>query len=103
MSDACFSPEAPSLLKERLPAYRSSKTAVEILREPAALGHLIPHWADLAANAIEPNPFFEHWMLQPALECFAKPGEVEIFVLWRDGKLAALFPFQRARRYKGLP
>lgn len=115
MSDACFSPDgasallklepgASALLKEGLlPAYRSSRTAVEVLRDPAALGQLIPQWADLAANALEPNPFFEHWMLLPALECFAKPGEVEIFVLWRDGKLAALFPFQRARRYKGLP
>src|SRR5258706_1047910 len=115
MSDACFSPDgtalleagqaAPSaLLKEGLlPAYRSSKTAVEILRDPAALGHLIPHWADLAANALEPNPFYEHWMLLPALECFAKRDEVEVFALWRDGRLAALFPFQRARRYKGLP
>src|SRR4051812_19589557 len=100
MSDACFSPDgtsalmkagqaAPSaLLKEGLlPAYRSSKSAVEILRDPAALGHLIPQWVDLAANALEPNPFFEHWMLLPALESFAKAGEVEIFVLWRDGRL----------------
>jgi CelD/BcsL family acetyltransferase involved in cellulose biosynthesis len=102
MSGACFSPEAPSAVS-RGRFSDSQFLRTEILEDSAALARLIPQWEDLAANALEPNPFYEHWMLLPALECFAKRGEVEIFVLWRDGRLAALFPFQRARRYKGLP
>jgi CelD/BcsL family acetyltransferase involved in cellulose biosynthesis len=102
MSGACFSPEAPSaVLRGSLSDSQSFKT--EIIEDSTALARLIPQWEDLAANAVEPNPFYEHWMLLPALECFAKRGEVAIAVLWRDGRLAALFPFQRARRYKGLP
>ena len=104
MSGACFSPEAPSgVLKKGSPAYQSPKTVVEILRDLVALERLIPQWEDLAADALEPNPFYEHWMLLPALECFAKRGEVEILAIWRDGRLAALFPLQRVARYKGLP
>jgi len=102
MSDACFSPEAPSAVSRgRLSDPQVLRT--EIIEDATALARLIPQWEDLAANSLEPNPFYEHWMLLPALECFAKRGEVGIFVLWRDGRLAALFPFQRARRYKGLP
>jgi CelD/BcsL family acetyltransferase involved in cellulose biosynthesis len=112
MSGACFSPEGPSVLPKEGQApsavLRGSVSdsrffKTEIIGDSAALGRLIPQWEDLAANALEPNPFYEHWMLLPALECFAKPGEVEIFTLWKEGRLAALFPFTRARRYRGLP
>src|SRR5258708_27460597 len=105
MSGACFSPEAPlRLLKEGIPpSLPSRKNEVEILEDPVALARLIPQWEALAANALEPNPFYERCLPLPALECFAKRGEAGIFVLWTGARLAALFPFQRARRYRGLP
>ena len=104
MSGACFSAEAPAgALKRRISAFQSPKTEVEILRDPVALARLAPQWEDLAANALEANPFYEHWMLLPALECFAKGSEVEILVIRKDGRLAALFPLQRVARYRGLP
>jgi len=69
----------------------------------AALEKLVPEWESLAAHALEPNPFFEHWLLLPALRAFASKNDVRIVCVRRGGKLSALFPFQLASRYKGLP
>lgn len=102
MSGACFSPEAPAAVsKERISGSRSSR--IEVLRNPLALARLVPQWQDLAASALEPNPFYEHWMLLPALESFAKDEDVCVAAVWLEGKLSGLVPLQRMRRYKGLP
>src|SRR5712691_1888056 len=102
MSGACFSPEAPpAVSKERIAG--SQPPRIEVLRDPVALARLIPQWEDLAASALEPNPFYEHWMLLPALESFAKDEDIRVVAVWLKGKLSGLFPLQRARRYKGLP
>lgn len=70
----------------------------------AALEKLVPEWESLAAQALEPNPFFEHWLLLPALRAFASKGDLRIVCVRRDGKLSGLFPFRLASRYKaGLP
>jgi CelD/BcsL family acetyltransferase involved in cellulose biosynthesis len=74
---------------------------VELL-EPQNLEALIPEWEDLAAEAVEPNPFHEHWILRPALENFADP-DVSVLAVRRDGRLCALLPVQRVARYKSLP
>src|SRR5437016_5278579 len=68
-----------------------------------ALEKLIPEWESLAAQALEPNPFFEHWLLLPALRAFAANDDLRIVCIRRGGKLAALFPFRLVSRYKGLP
>jgi CelD/BcsL family acetyltransferase involved in cellulose biosynthesis len=102
MSGACFSPEAPpGVSRGKISASPASRT--EVLRDSKALARLIPQWEDLAANALEPNPFYEHWLLLPALECFAQNDDVRIVAVWRKDKLAALLPLQRMARYKGLP
>ena len=97
MSGASFCPEAPGLRLDSRPS------GIELLSGTTALARLAPQWEDLAANALEPNPFYEPWMLLPALECFAQPGEVEVAVAWKDGRLAALLPVQRVGRYRSLP
>src|SRR3954468_22010810 len=63
---------------------------------------LIPEWEELAANAVEPNPFHEHWILRPALECFAG-DDVAVLAVRREGCLCALLPVQSVSRYKKLP
>jgi CelD/BcsL family acetyltransferase involved in cellulose biosynthesis len=50
---------------------------VESVREPQRLAALAPEWQQLADRAAEPNPFFEPWMLMPALRHFGK-GAVEV-------------------------
>lgn len=67
-------------------------------------------WDDLAAHALEPNPFYESWMLTPAWRAFGR-GErlVFLFVYLTDpadpqapARLCGLFPLRRGR-YKGVP
>jgi hypothetical protein len=71
--------------------------------EAAALRELVPEWEALAADAAEPNPFYEHWMLLPALEAYGAGEGFRCVSVWEDGVLAALFPLRVERRYRGLP
>lgn len=77
-------------------------TTVEVLTDAAALAALIPDWEELAAQAAQPNPFYEHWMLLPALEAYGSAG-LRCIAVWEDGVLGALFPMRFVRRYRGLP
>jgi CelD/BcsL family acetyltransferase involved in cellulose biosynthesis len=98
-------PAAEPSAARRRPA--GTGTIVEVRSDAASLRALIPDWEALAADAAEPNPFYEHWMLLPALEAYGKEaGAGEDFrcvAVWEDGKLGALFPLQLERRYRGLP
>jgi CelD/BcsL family acetyltransferase involved in cellulose biosynthesis len=76
---------------------------VTVARSRTELECLVPAWEDLARAALEPNPFYEHWMLLPALEAFAAGQELRVVLVWDGERLAGLFPFQRLARYKGLP
>ncbi|HEV2430394.1 MAG TPA: GNAT family N-acetyltransferase, partial [Burkholderiales bacterium] len=78
-------------------------TIVEVRSGRAALSALIPEWEALADEAAEPNPFYEHWMLLPALEAYAAEDEARCVAVWQDGKLEALFPMRLERRFRGLP
>ena len=79
-----------------------------VVEDPAALRSHIPAWEELAAAALEPNPFYESWMLLPALEAFG--GGVPLSFVFayaeRPGRTPALcgfFPLERLGRFKGLP
>lgn len=76
---------------------------VRVDREIAALEKLVPEWEALAAAALEPNPFFEHWLLLPALRAFAANGNIGVLHVRERGELRALFPFQLNSLYKGIP
>ena len=76
-----------------------SQVKIAVLR-PADLTSLASQWDELAANALEPNPAYESWMLLPALEAFAAGQDVRIVAVWRGGVLAGLFPLRSARRYR---
>ncbi len=78
-------------------------TIVEVRSDPASLRALVPDWEALAAEAAEPNPFYEHWMLLPALDAYAAKDDVRCIAVWRDGQLNALFPMQLERRWRRLP
>jgi hypothetical protein len=67
----------------------------------------VKEWDVLAANAVEPNPFYEPWMLIPALRSLARGRDVRVVLIFEfiDGKrtLCGVFPIERFARYKGLP
>ncbi len=77
------------------------RAAVEVF-DSGSLGRIVPQWESLAAHALEPNPFYEHWVLRPALEAYAH-GEVACVAVFLHDRLAGLFPFERLKRYRGLP
>jgi CelD/BcsL family acetyltransferase involved in cellulose biosynthesis len=81
-----------------------------LVRDAAGLAEHVPAWESLAAEAIEPNVFYEPWMLLPALEAFGKDQDLYFVLVYgtasEPGQAAPLygfFPLQRQRRYKGIP
>ena len=85
------------------PARRSAGTGtvLEVLGDIASLQAIVPQWEDLARDAAEPNPYYEHWMLIPALQAYGV-RELRCIAVWQDGTLAAMIPMQ-AQRFRGLP
>ncbi|HZE60567.1 MAG TPA: GNAT family N-acetyltransferase [Burkholderiales bacterium] len=75
---------------------------VIVLRDRAALAAIVRPWEDLVANALEANPFYEPWILLPALWAKGEEG-FECVSVWDDGKLIGLFPFERRASFKRLP
>src|SRR6185436_16108302 len=93
-----------SLRKSLLPAAKPTARnwSVAVASNSASLQAFVPAWEELAANALEANPFYEPWALLPALA--ANDAEALVCVLvWRQGRLDGLFPFVREPRFKGLP
>ena len=75
---------------------------VNVVRERAELEAIVPAWEKLAANALEPNPFYEPWYLLAALRARGADS-MRCVLAWDGERLAGLFPFERVPRYKGLP
>jgi len=81
-----------------------------VVRDLQTLSGFVPAWEDLAAAAIEPNVFYEHWMLLPALEAFGAGKDIAVvLVLIHDRhnpdaptKLGALFPLEPIQRFRKL-
>lgn len=63
-------------------------------------------WADLAANAVEANPFFAPYMLAPALSHLGG-GKTKLLCLWEgeglSRRLIGLLPLAPSRGYARLP
>lgn len=79
------------------------KLETQVLRHVAELRALVPEWEALAAEALEPNPFYEPWLMLPALEAYGIDAGFRCVAVWQDGALGALFPLQLERRFRGLP
>ncbi|MFN7134919.1 MAG: GNAT family N-acetyltransferase, partial [Myxococcales bacterium] len=81
---------------------------VTLVRSASALREHLAGWDALCREALEPNVFYEPWMLLPALDCYARGEELAIALVHeREGgrppRLCGLFPFARLPRYQGLP
>ncbi|MCC5611686.1 GNAT family N-acetyltransferase [Nostoc sp. CHAB 5834] len=63
----------------------------------------IDAWNDLAAQAVEPNPFSESWFLRPALEQFDPSNRSQLFTLWDGDQLCGLMPLSVQPRYGRWP
>jgi len=64
---------------------------------------IVPAWENLAAAAIEPNPFYEPWMLLPAIDSFGLEKNFRLVTIWSGDRLDAVLPLERTGTFKGLP
>jgi len=75
---------------------------VIVFRDRQMLSALVRPWEELAANALEPNPFYEPWILLPALRARGA-ANFECVTVWQDATLIGLFPFERRPSFRRLP
>jgi CelD/BcsL family acetyltransferase involved in cellulose biosynthesis len=98
------------LAQPALPSVEES-LRVEVIRSVDALVAHVPALEELAAHALEPNVFHEPILALPALRSFSAGKELEIVCVYRSdpgtsgrpARLSGFFPFERVRRYRGLP
>jgi len=76
--------------------------SVVVVRDLRGLTGFIPDWEELAAQALEPNVFYEHWMLLPALAAFGAGLDVGVALVLAGGDLAGLFPVQFTPSFRNL-
>src|SRR5262245_16588865 len=80
--------------------------SVLVVRDADALERYAQQWQDLASHAIEPNPFYEPWMLIPALRSFGREKDLRAVLVFSgqdESILCGVFPLEKKSRYKGLP
>lgn len=80
----------------RAPA--ATRWRVSVLTRLDQLHALVPEWEALAARTLEPNVFYEPWMMLPALEQFHAKARLEVYAVRAETpqgrRLAALVPFE---------
>jgi hypothetical protein len=84
--------------------------SVVVIDDLTALEKYVPAWEDLAANAIEPNAFYEPWMLMPAIRAFGAGRNLQFALVLADqpaGRdraplLCGIFPLERQNHFQGL-
>jgi len=89
---------------------RGAGMLVVVIDDFTALEKYVPAWEDLAANAIEPNAFYEPWMLMSAMRSFGAGRRLQ-FALVLDNEsarhdgaplLCGFFPLEQQNHYQGL-
>lgn len=79
-----------------------------VVEDPAVLRDHVGAWDELAASALEPNPFYESWMVLPAIQAFGGGMQLRFVFAYaepagRAPRLCGFFPLERMARFKGLP
>jgi hypothetical protein len=81
---------------------------ITALDHPATLAGHMAAWNELAGAALEPNVFYEPWMMLPAIDSFGHGAQLRYVLVYADQAdapplLCGLFPLERVARYNGLP
>jgi hypothetical protein len=91
----------PLPVKSNRPRRQRSGTLTAVAVPAELLNRHVDAWKDLAANAIETNVFYEHWMLLPALELFSSRRNEVVLVFSSNEsipetqRLCGVFPLHR--------
>ncbi|HKQ93638.1 MAG TPA: GNAT family N-acetyltransferase [Blastocatellia bacterium] len=89
---------------------RGAGMSVVVIDDFSVLEKYVPAWEDLAANAIEPNAFYEPWMLMRAIRSFGAGLRLQFALVLanesarNDGAplLCGFFPLEQQNHYQGL-
>jgi CelD/BcsL family acetyltransferase involved in cellulose biosynthesis len=103
-----MNPVASFSVVDRAAAAPMTVVAIE---DVAQLTDFVPAWESLAADALEPNVFYEPWMLLPALRAYGLRKTFRfLFVFETDDRarprgqlLCGFFPLERHSKYQQLP
>jgi len=87
-----------------------SELSVMVVEDLTALERYVSAWEDLAAAALEPNVFYEPWMLMPAIRAFGAGQRVRFALITAPDParplgpplLAGLFPLELKGHYDGI-
>jgi CelD/BcsL family acetyltransferase involved in cellulose biosynthesis len=82
----------------------SSAVRVTLVRSVEELANHVEAWDALAKNAVEPNLFYESWMVLPGARAFIEGSErFEALLVHHGDVLAGFFPLLRRRVHRLLP
>ncbi|HVF89852.1 MAG TPA: GNAT family N-acetyltransferase [Blastocatellia bacterium] len=87
------------------------RMSVVVVRDAETLASYVRDWDGLAASAIEPNIFYESWMMMPALRLLAGGESVTVALVFARDMLnpsgapilCGFFPLEAPRAYRGFP
>src|SRR5437867_1079267 len=110
-ADALAAKGPTALAAIRLGSREWAAMSVVAVEDLAALEQYVPAWDDLAASAVEPNVFYESWMLLPALRAYGAGQSLRVVLVFAHHQarpqerplLCGLFPLARRRHLHGLP
>ena len=96
---------------QRSAASQRERMSVVVIEDFDVLEDYLPAWEELAAEVIEPNPFYEPWMLMPALRSFGEGKNIRLVLIFTVNEarpfgpplLCGLFPLEMEHSYKGIP
>lgn len=86
-----------------MPDAPSGELTTSVVRGPEALRPHVEAWQALADHSELPNPFYEPWMLLPAMAHLPGGRDVECLLVHRGGELVGLLPVYWEYRCKGIP
>ena len=87
-----------------------SRTYSKIAKTPEEAQAFVADWEELVQSAVEPNIFYEPWMLLPAME-HLRSRDVQLIFIYglsdQDShagrRLIGMFPVEYRRGYRGVP
>ena len=100
--------QAKSRLAPALAEHEVGATWVKIVSDEEQMRHYVPLWEQLAATASEPNVFFEHWMLLPAIRLLRERADVSIAFVFHQNthshkRLIGVMPVESVRWCRHMP
>ena len=101
----------PTRTRSQKPPPDKGEMSVVVVRDLEELSRRVGEWDELAAAALEPNPFYEPWMLLPAARAFGEGKELVFVLVYAPHPrvesappvLYGLFPLELQKSYKGIP